>query len=229
MMTREGFGEALARVREGTLSFDAFARQTKERWRRVAIALLRRWDAPSWAGTEEDVVQDLLLAAWQAIPRWDPTDPRQRSLEDVVMYAANNRAKKNLHRARLGKRAHRDEDHTRSRYERPLSSFVREGESGEEVGVPTPSVPARQDEVAELRRACARARGSATTVRELLAFQALEASDGEVEAAAALLYGDREARFEAGLGCEGDAFRAAARAASRVLGKLRIATAARAA
>lgn len=218
---------ALHEVRAGRVSFDAFVRSTIDRWRRIAAKLLREWrDTPGWL-PHEDVVQDLLLAAWRCIPKWD--ESKGRTLEDYVIWNAKDKARKNIHRARFGKRRHRGEEHTRATCDRPASSFVRQGEDGDESTVPEVTVQPDQHDVMEVRRAFREAREHAASVPELLAVQAIEVTGGDLESAAAMLYDDKDARLICGIVGEDDevdgrrkAYGVAARAAMRVVGRIAI-------
>ena len=78
----------------GEASFDAFHAATIKYWRCAAGDLLRRWDHPR-AVEEDDLVQEMLLAAWRAIERVDPErgDPRRH-----VVFCAAKAARRWLHR-----------------------------------------------------------------------------------------------------------------------------------
>jgi len=99
----------------GRVDFGRFARETDGEWRALARMLLRRWDAPPSAG-EDDLVQEMLVAAWTSMPRFDPS--RGPSLHRFVTYNAVDKAKKWLHKAR---KATREGDRGRSRYPVPAS------------------------------------------------------------------------------------------------------------
>src|SRR5258706_2389992 len=70
-MTQE-FASAVREARAGTIPFDAFARRTMPKWRGIAHEYLRKWVLPQWVEID-DVVQDLLLAAWESIGSYDPS------------------------------------------------------------------------------------------------------------------------------------------------------------
>jgi DNA-directed RNA polymerase specialized sigma24 family protein len=218
-MTREEMNHALMRVRSGEMAFDAFSRMSMTRWLALATSLLRRWDAPSWV-TSEDVLQDLLFAAWRSVKRWKPD--HDSTIEEYVFWNATDKAKKSIHKARLGKRPHRDEDFTASRYDRPFSTFVRPGEDDDARAVVEDrvSVPAEQGDAMDLRRAFERARAHVVDMAEDIAVQALAATAGDVEAAASAILASPEARLFARVGSERKAVLIVTRAATRVVGRM---------
>lgn len=215
-MVKEEMNDALLRVRLGQMSFDAFARASLENWRGRARGLLRAWKVPAWL-TLDDVVQDLLIAAWRLVAGWNPL--LGTTIEEFVVWNAVDIAKKRIHKARLGKRPHRGEEKMRSCFERPASSMGREGEeesAGEHI-FDRLAAPSDQHETLVLRRACGDAKASSTTMQELIAVQAIEVMDGDVIAAASLLYEDVDARFICELGSERQAMTVACDAAFRVV------------
>ncbi len=56
----------------GRVTFAEFERATRAEWQKVARWLHRRWPVPL-AVEDEDLVQQLLLAAWRAVGFYDPT------------------------------------------------------------------------------------------------------------------------------------------------------------
>lgn len=108
-------------LRAGELTFAEFARRTSAHWDRMAVALMRRWRVP--AGVERaDVVQELLVAAWDLVPRWDPE--RGPTLHHYVVWNASVRAKKWLHQQRGAKRW---DDSAPSRHARAFSELDPDG------------------------------------------------------------------------------------------------------
>lgn len=99
------FADGLAQVRAGRLSFSGFVVQTKPNWYRIADYLIRRWNAGG-ACSSDDVVQDLLLAAWDFIPRWE--EERGVPLEKYVVWNSCDKAKKRMHQLRGVKSKHAD-------------------------------------------------------------------------------------------------------------------------
>jgi DNA-directed RNA polymerase specialized sigma24 family protein len=82
---------ALKKLREGRLSFDGFARETHGDWERLSAKLLRRWKAPP-AVDSEDLVQELLLAAWQSVGKWN--EGQGMKLKPFVVWHAMTAAKR---------------------------------------------------------------------------------------------------------------------------------------
>ena len=89
---------SLLALQKGEITFTAFHRRTHKEWRRMAYALHERFELPPGV-TPDDVEQEMLLAAFRAIPRWDP---KKAALEAFVVWTAHAKAKRWLHRQRLG-------------------------------------------------------------------------------------------------------------------------------
>jgi DNA-directed RNA polymerase specialized sigma24 family protein len=62
----------LAQVRSGAITFDTFARYTRTEWERLAQYVYRIWPLPSGVGVE-DIAQEMLLEAWRATLKFDPS------------------------------------------------------------------------------------------------------------------------------------------------------------
>lgn len=91
------FGDALARAYDGRISFNELERLIRPNLHRLARYQLSRWKVPP--GVEEaDVVQEMRVAAWDAVARWDPK--RGVGIERFVLYQVTDRSKKWLHRQR---------------------------------------------------------------------------------------------------------------------------------
>lgn len=90
------FEQALFELRDGG-SYADFERATAEVWRRFARYLCRRWKPPLGVN-EVDVEQELKIAGWQAIERWDPS--RGVRIDRFVRFQAIDKAKKWLHKQR---------------------------------------------------------------------------------------------------------------------------------
>jgi hypothetical protein len=91
-------GEELEKVQRRETSFDAFWRTTRREWSMMAVALYRRWERQlPPAISVQDVEQELLLGAWVAVRRWKPG---KASLPAFVIWTAQNRTKKWLHKQR---------------------------------------------------------------------------------------------------------------------------------
>jgi DNA-directed RNA polymerase specialized sigma24 family protein len=82
----------------GAITFDQFARQNTKDWQRMARYLLRRFPADCIA--EDDVVQELMIGAWQSFAKFEPTrvDKRGKPItaERYVTYNALSKAKKRI-------------------------------------------------------------------------------------------------------------------------------------
>jgi DNA-directed RNA polymerase specialized sigma24 family protein len=104
---------------DGRLSFDAFARETRLDFERMAAYLIRRWIPPTWC-THEDIVQELLVGAWIWVWQWE--DGRGPTLSRYVTYNAIGHAKRALHKAR-GAKLSGSADKNPSRIERALSTY----------------------------------------------------------------------------------------------------------
>ena len=80
----------------GALSFSDFVRETRADWHRLAVTLLAQWRCPTSVDTD-DIEQELLCAAWLAIPKWraDGTD-----IKHFVVFEAMSAAKRWLHKQR---------------------------------------------------------------------------------------------------------------------------------
>lgn len=99
-------------TRRTRAAFDEFVRKTGDDWGRMARELYRRWQVPA-AVQPEDVLAELLAAAWQVLPRWDPT---RRPLAEYVCWNAYARARKWINQQRD---AYRRDGHSQSRH--PIS------------------------------------------------------------------------------------------------------------
>lgn len=108
----------LEALRAGSISFEEFQSRTIDTWRRLAKYLLRRWPSP--AGVDvDDLVQELLLAAWNFAPRFDAK--RGSSLRSFIVFNACDKAKKWLHQQR---NAYRRDDKSPGRYPACFSSLT---------------------------------------------------------------------------------------------------------
>lgn len=86
---------SLAALREGRIDFAQFVALTGATWERAAGYFLRRWPGQA-AVCEEDLRQEILLAAWQAVRAWDPE--RGVPLHKFVWYATGVAATKAMKR-----------------------------------------------------------------------------------------------------------------------------------
>jgi len=192
----------LVAVREGRLTFDAFARNTRNEWRAMAASLHRRWKLGAWID-RQDVEQNLLLAAWLFIPKWDPT--RGVSLATFVRWNAIDKAKKIIHRER-GAILHGNADSNPSRVERAvdLSLVDQDDEEGRTAKrfAAALAVDADQEQnvhkVERIEHAYNACRGS----RERAAFVAVLAAEGDAVEAAMLIFNDPDQRLDCRMNSE---------------------------
>lgn len=205
------FGEQLRLLHAGEIGFDAFSRATASNWSGLGRFLLRKWHVPAGVGLE-DVVQELLVGAWRAVPKYDAK--KSSSLERYVVWCACDKAKKFIHKQR-GAILHGNADSAPSRIAAPFSAFARDGEDDsatvnrftEEL-----SERAGQEEQLEFRQARAQALAQCRSARERLALEMLIECEGSVERAAAALYDDPRTRLAMRFGNEVSAIRVVRRA-----------------
>lgn len=103
----------MTKVRAGELSFDSFAHETRDDWQRLGASLYRRWKLPP-AVDMEDLVQELLLGAWVALPEWHAS--KGMRLSNFVVWQAMNAAKSWMHVQR-GASKHGNRDKNPSRFD----------------------------------------------------------------------------------------------------------------
>ena len=85
---------ALDRLQSGETNYATFIRETERDWTKLAAYIMRRWSTPQ--GVElGDVVQELHVAAFRMIPRFDPA--KGSSLARYVVWNAVSAAKKWVH------------------------------------------------------------------------------------------------------------------------------------
>lgn len=92
----QNLSQQLRALRAGEITFTAFHRGTREDWRRMAIALHRRYSLPP-SCSPEDVEQEMLFGAYIAVGKWEE---RRASLVGYVVWSAHSRATKWVHRQR---------------------------------------------------------------------------------------------------------------------------------
>ena len=174
--------------RNGRITEGQFFHATRRDWEQMARYLMKRWKAPTWYEAEE-VEQELKLAAWKAVWKYEgPSNPPDL-LARYVIWNALDGAKKKLHKAR-GAILHGNADSSASRFETP-TDFVDWGDLA-------PQVEAAQHEVAERAEQLARARAKCKTLSERIVLDALIAA-GDIVGAAVLLYEQEDARKACGL------------------------------
>jgi hypothetical protein len=186
----ENLASNLQALRAREIPFEVFHRRTRDEWRRMAVALHRRYTLPPGV-TADDVEQEMLFGCWVAVSRWE--DDRGVSLVSYVVWGAHNRAQKWIQRQRGVNQ------HTRrgpAGYAFCASALTRDGDDG-------------GPRVLENATAGARDRERDLDVQALLAMIPRVASSeagkqalrrffeqmGDVEKAAEAFYGDPEHRW----------------------------------
>jgi hypothetical protein len=114
-------------LRAKKITFRQFYLATRQDWQRMAAALLRHWRVPP-SVTVDDVEQELLLAGWKFISKWDET--RETSLAGYVVWNAHDKATKWLHVQR-GVERHRRKGP--SRFAFCISSLVSDEEGATRI------------------------------------------------------------------------------------------------
>lgn len=197
----------LIALKTGAITFDAFAVATRREWERLSGKLLSRWEAPE-AVEREDLVQEMLIAAWRAVDQYDSAHPSDTAIERFVVFHAVDKAKKWLHTQR---RAYRGSDKSVSRNHVPF-------ESVDAIQLDhAMSVPPDQERLIACLQVFGLRLAACTTVRSSYALQALVRCGGSVPAAAAQLYGDPDVRRQCRFDSRANANQAVFREAKRVL------------
>lgn len=99
-MSSKSIDATLCALREGEISFASAVQATRKTWRGLAERLFYRWTLPSSIAIE-DVEQELHLAMWEHVGKWDPK--RGVGIGRYVIFNAMARAAKILHRERRAK------------------------------------------------------------------------------------------------------------------------------
>ncbi len=189
-------------VKDGSMSFDVFAASTIVTWDGLARDILRRWDTPTWFDAE-DVRQELLIAAWTYLQKFDAS--RGVPLHKFLTWNAYDKAKKRVHRVR-GAKLHSKADYNPSRYElldrappkgdKERSDFATRKEA---------STPTISDEIVAMENLQSALDVCDTEKERMLVL--LMSAEQDIERAAMRLYGDPETRLACRLGCEQAAVR----------------------
>jgi hypothetical protein len=205
------FERSLAAYARGEIGFGVFLGQTSQRWRALAEMIVRRWKIPA-AGSVEDIEQELRIAAWQIVPKYDPARAKQRAGKGSprvrhATYGAISVAKREAHRLRevpLGGSVHPDK--ARSRSPMLFSQLMRD----DEEGLYPRDIESRsaedggQERAAEDRRVLRRSLAACESrVEELAILLADEA--GSVELAGRALWDDRNLALQLRLQSEAGA------------------------
>lgn len=172
-MRQAEMGAAALEVLAGNIDFAGFARITRARWEWWASRLSTRYRLPSWYG-RDDVRQDLLIWAWEAIGKYD----RERSpnIGRYVEFSATKRTAKRISKAQGV------EQHRRSgavNVERPSSDAM--PDVAMDLALEAEGERDRRYEV--LARLC-------ETSRQRYAIAALKKAPGSLAHAGAVMYSD---------------------------------------
>lgn len=186
------FEALVRRVHAGLITCNAFFIASRSTWERLAVYLLRRWKAPAWVERDE-VVQELMLAAWGAIWQYDPTR-REKTIGQYVEWNAIDKAKKKLHKMRNAKLSG-NADANPGRHEKIFSAFA---ETSTEWIDGLVRIEAPQEQAMLDSEALDRAQAACATERERLVIRVL-AEHGDLVEAAIQLYEDAGARMTLGL------------------------------
>jgi DNA-directed RNA polymerase specialized sigma24 family protein len=199
-----GLADALAKLRSGEMTFSRFYSATLRDWDRMAAKLFGRWRLPCGV-TEEDVRQEMLLAAWRSTmsppPKgWDPN--RGIPLATYVVWTAHACAKKWIHTQRKAKRR---DDSAPSRHAVAVSGMNLDSEG--ELGLAglldvLHWREADQESSAEGRAALKLLPRCAEGERGRAALEAWLRAGGDVADAAASWYEDSKQRLRWRLECE---------------------------
>jgi hypothetical protein len=200
-----GMSSALEKLRSGAMTFADFLVETKGDWRRMAAKLFGRWRLPCGV-TEDDVEQEMLLAAWRSAMNppgknggWDPS--RGVPLVTHVLWSAHAAAKKWIHTQRKAKRR---DDRAPSRHPLSVSSMSIDAEG--ELGLASLlDVLAwrdpEQESSAEGRAALKLIPATANDPRGVAALEAWLRAGCDASEAARLWYADPKERLRWRLEC----------------------------
>jgi DNA-directed RNA polymerase specialized sigma24 family protein len=212
---RTDFVHAVEQFRDGRTTYAEFASSTREKWVAMARYLMRHWKSPDWVEVE-DVVQDLLLGAWQGVWVYEPARGR-RDLAGHVEYTAVDKAKKRLHKLR-GARLHGNADANPSHIDIPFSTLSKEGD-GEQWAMNQSIIPASQEHEVADAMTLERLKRDCQSFEEILMVEALYLTE-DLIASVQMVYGDERARDILQLQDEAHAARVLVRAAHAVADRL---------
>ena len=94
----------------GEISFNVFVSRTNGSWNNLSAFIYNRWSLPASVG-QEDIKQEMLLAAYKAVSAWDSS--RDVTLKNFVIWHAITAAKKFMNSQRA---ALRRDDRSPSRH-----------------------------------------------------------------------------------------------------------------
>lgn len=201
MAKRTTMAAQLEALRAGEMTFEAFERSTRPHWARMAKYLLGRWAVP--AGVEPaDVEQELKMATWKYLPRWDSA--KGTPLDKYIAWNAMTDAKKWMH-----KQARRRDDGAPARIDLPSSWLGRDDETP-----PESSVDATQGEDLVVAQQLAEIIEGLDEV-DGHCVMTLLSTHGDVDHASEVVYGNARISLALRLGSPKDARRLVRRAVER--------------
>ena len=212
------FRDQLLALREGgDAVFPEFAAGTRVVWSRFARYLMRRWRGPTGVSLE-DLEQELLLAGWQAVGRWDPA--RQVPIDRFVTFNSIDKAKKWLHKQRSAKRR---DDNAPSRH---ALTFTQLGCEEAEDADRFAWVPGDAEERL-LESEHARVMGDRITLvtqmftrQERVCVSVIAECGGDLDAAVAVIASDPDRRLALRLGSDAAVENVVRRTARKVIDRL---------
>jgi DNA-directed RNA polymerase specialized sigma24 family protein len=172
-----------------TITFQQFYRLTKPEWSRMATSLHKQWKLPP-AVSADDVEQEMLKAAWRALPRWNP---RKAPLVRFVVFEAHDKAVKWIHKQRGCNL------HTRkgpSQYAWCIATLARDGEDGGSRVLENATDGAPSSErVIDYERFLDELPDAASSEAGRVALQRFIEHAGDEEKAARAMHADKRHRF----------------------------------
>jgi hypothetical protein len=220
-MVEESMDRSLMAYREGRTTFGELMRATRKRWERLALGVIRRWRPPAWF-TKEDAVQEMLAAVDVLV--WDWLPEKGASISKFVTWNAVNETKYAVHAAR-GVSLHGSPDKVKSVIERPMSSFRRQYEDGDEDAIESVLAEAgfvtqaAHEERVEQRERVQRALAACDSIPEMVSIREIERA-GTIEGGARAIWADRNKRALCRVTSEVKAAELVARSAVRVASRI---------
>lgn len=180
-------GEALCALQKDDITFREFYARTRTEWHRMAVSLYRNWTLPPGV-TIDDVEQELLFGASLAVQKWQTG---RASLRGFVVWNAHDKALKWIHRQRGC------DQHTRkgpSEFARCVSVITRDDAAATHLLESCPDTSTSYEEAIDYETVLAELPDIATTEAGRMGLRAFIDAGGDLQRAAAIWHGDREAR-----------------------------------
>jgi hypothetical protein len=195
--------EAGHALRAGRITPSDFLVRTGARWRQTAAHLYSRWRRrlPAWV-ERDDVEQELKLLAVHYVRTWDPGRSRATTLGSYVVWCSIHRTQRKMDHWR-GASLNGNSGKNPSRYELAFSRVydAEDGDPGTRVPGESEDPIDRIDSGRQFETMMQHCR----TVRQALVLMALRATEGAVDRAAHVLWGNFRARLECELRSEAHA------------------------